>query len=75
MRRYVANLDLALVGVLLVLCLILLAMGAQPGAFALDLVTSAAVILTALRPKYGIVLLGVCLAGYLVTPIAWQTLG
>ncbi len=75
MRRYVANLDLALVGVLLVLCLILLAMGAQPGAFALDLVTSAAVILTALRPKYGIVLLGVCLAGYLVTPIDWQTLG
>lgn len=32
-------------------------------------------ILTALRPKYGIVLLGVCLAGYLVTPIDWQTLG
>lgn len=27
MRRYVANLDLALVGVLLVLCLTLLAMG------------------------------------------------
>ncbi|MGC3955734.1 MAG: histidine kinase [Propionicimonas sp.] len=75
LSRYVTRLDLALIAVLVTLHLTVFNFGSQPGALALDLAACGAAILTTWRPWYGIAALTTCLAGYLMAPIDWQTVG